>query len=93
MAATEFEGALLDMGGMALPVANEENKKLETGVRRKEREIAALQLQIDEHKDRAQAIRDHLKNVRQELQHTQVASVTQSYMYSMNRVHACQKWK
>ena len=73
MAAAELEGALFDMGGMGLPVANKENKKLEAEVQRKEREIAALQLQVDVHKDRTQAIRDHLKNVRQELQHTQVS--------------------
>ena len=68
MAGIDLEGEL----GLGLPIANEENKRLEAEVQRKEREIAALQLQIDESKDRVQAISDHLKNVRQELQHTQV---------------------
>ena len=80
MAAAELEAALFDVGGTGLPVANEENKKLQTEVQRKEREIAALQQQIDEHKDRTQAIRDHLKNVRQELLHTQVSG-TAMYLH------------
>ena len=67
----EREGTI-DLERLGLPVANAENKKLETEVQAKEKEIAALQLQIEEHSERAQAISDHLKNVRQELQHTQV---------------------
>ena len=65
-----------DLGSleMALPVSNEKNKQLEGEVKRREREIAALQVQIDEHRDRAQALRDHLRNVRQELGHTQVGA-------------------
>lgn len=68
----EFEGNV-DLEQLGLPVANAENKQLEAGVQKKEKEITRLQLQIDEHKDRVQAIGDHLRNVRQELQHTQVS--------------------
>lgn len=62
----------VDLESLGLPIANEENKKLEAEVQRKEREITSLQLQIEEHRDRIQAISDHLRNVRQEVQHTQV---------------------
>lgn len=67
-----------DLGSLetALPISNERNKQLEGEVRRRERDISALQLQIDEHRDRVQALRDHLKNVRQELGHTQVGLYT-----------------
>jgi len=64
----------IDLESLGLPIANDENKKLEADVQRKEKEISRLQLQIDEHSDRIQAISDHLKNVRQELQQTQVGS-------------------
>lgn len=64
----------MDLESLGLPIANDENKKLEADVQRKEKEISRLQLQIDEHSDRIQAISDHLKNVRQELQQTQVGS-------------------
>jgi len=64
----------VDLESLGLPIANDENKKLEADVQRKEKEISRLQLQIDEHSDRIQAISDHLKNVRQELQQTQVGS-------------------
>lgn len=72
MAALALESEGIDLEQLGLPVANTENKLLEAQVQRKEREISSLQLQIDENKDRVQAISDHLKNVRQELQQTQV---------------------
>ena len=62
----------IDLESLGLPIANDENKKLEADVQRKEKEISRLLLQIEEHSDRIQAISDHLKNVRQELQQTQV---------------------
>ena len=71
MAAFQFEGNI-DLEQLGLPIANTENKQLEAGVQKKEKEISKVQLQVDEHKDRVQAINDHLRNVRQELQHTQV---------------------
>lgn len=72
MAALALESEGIDLDQLGLPVANTENKQLEAQVQRKERDISSLQLQIDENKDRVQAISDHLKNVRQELQQTQV---------------------
>lgn len=70
----------LDLGGevdvesleMGLPISNAENKKLEAEVQRKEREITAFQRQTEHLRDRVQAMGDHLKNVQQELQQTQV---------------------
>ncbi len=67
-------GGELDLERLGLPIANEENKKLEAAVQQKEREISRLQQQVQDHKERAQALTDHLRNVRQELQHTQVRS-------------------
>ena len=72
MAALDLASSGIDLDRLGLPVANTENKVLEAEVQRKEKEINGLQLHIDEHKDRTQAISDHLKNVRQELQQTQV---------------------
>ena len=72
MADFGFEGSGIDLDRLGLPVADTENKQLEAQVQRKQNEINSLQVHIDEHKDRLQAISDHLKNVRQELQQTQV---------------------
>lgn len=69
-------GGEMDLGGleMRLPVANEENKKLEAEVLQKEREVSSLQRQVEQLGDRVRAMGDHLKNVRQELVQTQVSS-------------------
>ena len=75
MAATQLHaGGGMDVESldMGLPIANAENKKLEAEVQRKEKEITSLQHQAEQLGDRVQAMSDHLKNVRQELQHTQV---------------------
>ena len=68
-AGTEMDVESLEMG---LPISNAENKKLEAEVQLKERAITALQRQAEQLGDRVQAMGDHLKNVRQELQQTQV---------------------
>lgn len=65
----------IDLDGFALPVANKENKELQLEVERKQKEISSLKRQSEEYADRIQAISDHLKNVQQELQHTQVTMV------------------
>ncbi|KAI1882832.1 hypothetical protein AGOR_G00238970 [Albula goreensis] len=57
--------------GFAIPVANAENKALQEEIQRKQRENAVLENKVSEHKDKIQALSDHLKNVRQELNHTQ----------------------
>lgn len=62
----------IDLDGMVLPVANEENKALEIGVTRKQKLIGELDNQVAEFNERVDAIKEHMKNVRQELQHTQV---------------------
>lgn len=63
----------LDLDQLGLPIANEENKKLEAAVQQKDREVSRLQVQVGDHKERIQALTEHLRNVRQELQHTQVS--------------------
>jgi len=62
----------IDLNGMVLPVANEENKSLEIEVQRKQKQIGDLNNQLAEYNERVDAIKEHMKNVRQELQHTQV---------------------
>jgi len=57
--------------GMTIPVANAENKILEDEVQQKQKEIIRLQNELSVNEDRVYAISSHLKNVRQELQHTQ----------------------
>eukprot|EP00118_Oscarella_pearsei_P001072 m.6513 g.6513 ORF g.6513 m.6513 type:complete len:941 (+) comp16077_c0_seq2:56-2878(+) len=59
------------MDGAAIPVANEENKRLQAEVERKQKEIASLEAQIEVYDGSVQALNDHMKNVRQEGQHSQ----------------------
>ena len=62
----------INLDGIVLPVANEENKALEIDVQRKQKLISELDNQVAEYNERVGAIKEHTKNVRQELQHTQV---------------------
>ncbi|XP_075056680.1 coiled-coil domain-containing protein 39 [Mixophyes fleayi] len=57
--------------GFAIPVANSENKDLEDEMQRKEKEKMLLSNQLKELDDRIQAMAEHLKNVRQELNYVQ----------------------
>ncbi|KAK2144272.1 hypothetical protein LSH36_772g01071 [Paralvinella palmiformis] len=57
--------------GMTIPVANAENKILEEEILKKQKDITSLQKELSENEDRVHAMTSHLKNVRQELQHTQ----------------------
>ncbi|XP_063075553.1 coiled-coil domain-containing protein 39 [Engraulis encrasicolus] len=57
--------------GLAIPVANAENKALEDELQRKQKEKAALENKLAEYKDRINAMTEHLKNVKQELSQTQ----------------------
>ncbi|CAL1542998.1 unnamed protein product [Lymnaea stagnalis] len=57
--------------GLSMPVANTENKKLENEVQQKQTQVVVCQNELSEHDDRIRAMLEHLKNVRQELQHTQ----------------------
>ncbi|KAM4771742.1 coiled-coil domain-containing protein 39 [Rhinophrynus dorsalis] len=57
--------------GFAIPVSNAENKALEDEMQRKQKEKTTLSNQLKEFEDRIQAMADHLKNVRQELNYTQ----------------------
>ncbi|XP_029105184.1 coiled-coil domain-containing protein 39 [Scleropages formosus] len=57
--------------GFAMPVANAENKALEDELQRKQKEKSNVENKIYTYRDRIQAMGEHLKNVRQELSHTQ----------------------
>ncbi|XP_068137178.1 coiled-coil domain-containing protein 39 [Hyperolius riggenbachi] len=57
--------------GLAIPVANAENKDLENEVQKKQKEKVQLSNQVKDMEDRIQAMTDHLKNVKQELNYTQ----------------------
>lgn len=57
--------------GIAMPVANLENKQLESEVTETQKNITTYKEQLDEHADRIYAMSEHLRNVQQELQHTQ----------------------
>lgn len=57
--------------GLSMPVANAENKALEDEVQRKQQLITQHQNELGEMGDRVYAMTEHLKNVRQELLHTQ----------------------
>lgn len=65
----------IDLENLGLHISNAENKNLEAKVQKREKEISSLQRKADDHQDRIQAISDHLKNVRQELQQTQVGLI------------------
>jgi len=57
--------------GLSMPVANVENKKLENEVQKKQTNIVGRQNDLEDTEERISAMVEHLKNVRQELQHTQ----------------------
>ncbi|CAD5118818.1 DgyrCDS7498 [Dimorphilus gyrociliatus] len=57
--------------GIAIPVANAENKSLEDEIQKKQKKIVALQTKHGKNVERIGAIQDHMKNVKQELHHTQ----------------------
>lgn len=58
-----------------MPVANAQNRKLEEAVTAKEKGIVRNQQELQLNEDRVHHISEHLKNVRQELRHTQVSYV------------------
>lgn len=70
-----------DLGYLSLPISNEYNKQLEEEVAQKQREINNLEQQISEHNDRIQVLSDHLKNVHQELQLSQVMSANTTNIF------------
>ncbi|KAM5164293.1 coiled-coil domain-containing protein 39 [Mantella aurantiaca] len=57
--------------GLAIPVANAENKALEEEMQRKLKEKLQVSNHVKELEDRIHAMADHLRNVRQELNYTQ----------------------
>ncbi|CAD5110940.1 DgyrCDS295 [Dimorphilus gyrociliatus] len=57
--------------GIAMPVSNIDNKLLEDEIQRKQKKIAALNSKKEENVDRISNLREHMKNVKQELNHTQ----------------------
>lgn len=57
--------------GLAIPVANSENRSLEEELQRKQKERLQLSNHLKEMDDKIQAMAAHLRNVRQELNYTQ----------------------
>lgn len=64
----------IDLEQFGLPISNTQNKLLEAKVQKNQKELSAHEVKINQHKERIQAVGDHLRNVKQELQHTQVPS-------------------
>lgn len=58
--------------GIALPVANAENKILEDEINQKTIERNRYQRELTDNSARANALREHIKYVKDELQSTQV---------------------
>ena len=77
MAGIELKGEI-DLEQLGLPISNTENKLLEADIQRKQKELSAHQAKTEQHKERIQVISDHLKNVKQELHHTQVFAAASS---------------
>lgn len=71
MSALDLDSGL-DLERLGLPISNTENKLLEAELQKKQKAVSSHEIKISEHRDRIQAVGDHLKNVKQELQHTQV---------------------
>ena len=65
----------LDLERFGVPVSNKENKQLEAAVKEREKQISDGQIKVDLHKERIEAITEHLKNVKQELHHTLVRTM------------------
>ncbi|KAM9501885.1 coiled-coil domain-containing protein 39 isoform 1-T2 [Clarias gariepinus] len=58
-------------GQFASPVSNLENKALEDEIQRKQSELANAENNVSQQRERISAMSEHLKNVQQELNHTQ----------------------
>ena len=65
----------IELENLALPISSAENKQLENEVHAKQLQIETLSREIEQNEDRINVIRDHLKNVKQELELTQVSIV------------------
>ncbi|KAI2667294.1 Coiled-coil domain-containing protein 39 [Labeo rohita] len=57
--------------GFAIPVANAENRALEEELQKKQKEQLNLENKLNKNKDVINALTEHLKNLRQEVSHTQ----------------------
>ncbi|RXN35356.1 coiled-coil domain-containing 39 [Labeo rohita] len=57
--------------GFAIPVANAENRALEEELQKKQKEQLNLENKVNKNKDVINALTEHLKNLRQEVSHTQ----------------------
>ncbi len=82
MAALDLDSGF-DLEHLGLPISNTENKILEAEVQKKQKEVSLHDGKIEENKERIQAISDHLKNVKQEFQHTQVCVQNGVLVYSI----------
>ncbi|XP_004675066.1 PREDICTED: coiled-coil domain-containing protein 39 [Condylura cristata] len=68
---SEFLAELHWEDGFAIPVANEENKRLEDQLSKLQEERSDLQEQLRDYEDRISAMTTHFKNVKQEFSFTQ----------------------
>ncbi|KAG8516046.1 Coiled-coil domain-containing protein 39, partial [Galemys pyrenaicus] len=68
---SEFLAELRWEDGFAIPVANEENKRLEDQLSKLQEERSNLQEQLRDYEDRITAMTSHFKNVKQEFSFTQ----------------------
>ncbi|BFZ00548.1 hypothetical protein BsWGS_03587 [Bradybaena similaris] len=57
--------------GLSMPVANAENKELETQIQKKQTSTVSVQNQLQETEGRVRSMTEHLKNLQQELQNMQ----------------------
>jgi len=73
MSSSNVQSTISDMDwddGFAIPVANDNNKKLESEVRTKSDAVRTTRLEADIHKKRSTALKDHLTHVQQDLKST-----------------------
>ena len=58
--------------GGRLPIfANRKNRELDEHIKEKEKKIETMQIVLNDNTERVKIMKEHLKNVQQELQHTQ----------------------
>lgn len=63
----------------ALPVANAENKLLEEAINKKTLDRNQYQSEFEEHRNKALALKDHIKYVKDELNSAQVKEILHVY--------------
>ena len=74
---------------ISVPVANEENKLLEEDIQSKTTLVLKLRAELTENEDRIYAIQEHMKNVRQEFQHTNALTQARGIESELCRFFRC----